>query len=117
LKVFFDEDVPRKLVRFLPQHDIHTIVSMEWGGIKNGALLTLIERGGFHAFLTGDKNMENQQRLEGRPFAVLIMSAINWPVVRPHVHKISAALDAACPGTVATIECGIFKPDSNPASD
>jgi len=81
LKVFFDEDVPRKLVRFLPQHDIHTIVSMEWGGIKNGALLTLIERGGFHAFLTGDKNMENQQRLEGRPFAVLIMSAINWPVV------------------------------------
>jgi hypothetical protein len=28
------------------------------------------------ALLTGDKNMDKQQRLEGRPFAVLIMSAI-----------------------------------------
>jgi hypothetical protein len=74
--VFFDEDVPRKLARSLPQHEIHTVVSMLWGGIKNGALLQLIEREGFNVFLTGDKNMGNQQRLEGRPFAVLVMSAI-----------------------------------------
>jgi hypothetical protein len=52
---------------------------MQWGGIKNGALLTLIERERFNVFLPGDKNMQNQQRLEDRPFAVLIMSAINWP--------------------------------------
>jgi predicted nuclease of predicted toxin-antitoxin system len=115
LKVLFDEDVPHKLVRLLPQHDIQTVVSMEWGGIKNGALLTLIGRERFQAFLTGDKNMETQQRLEGRPFAVLIMSAINWPVVRPHVHKIASALDAARPGTVETIDCGVFKPHSKPA--
>ena len=98
MKVFFDEDVPRKLARFLPEHEIHTVVSMEWGGVKNGALLVLIEREGFQVFLTGDKNMEAQQRLEGRPFAVLIMSAINWPVIRPHVRKIAAAVDAARPG-------------------
>jgi len=67
--------------------------------------------------LTGDKNMETQQRLEGRPFAVLIMSAINWPVVRPHVHKISAALDAARPGTVETIDCGVFNPRSKPVNE
>jgi hypothetical protein len=83
---------------------------MQWGGVKSGALLTLNERECFDVFLTGDKNMENQQRLEGRPFAVLIMSAINWPVVRPHVHKISEALDDARPGTVNTIACGIFVP-------
>jgi hypothetical protein len=58
LKVFFDEDVPRKLARSLPRHEIHTVVSMQWGGIKNGALLTLIERERFDVFLTGDKNME-----------------------------------------------------------
>ncbi len=110
MKVLFDEDVPRKLARSLLQHEIQTVVSMEWGGIKNGALLQLIEREGFNVFLTGDKNMENQQRLEGRPFAVLIMSSINWPVVRPHIHKISAALDEARAGTVKTIECGVFIP-------
>ena len=108
MKVLFDEDVPRKLARSLPHHDIHTVVSMQWGGIKNGTLLQFIEREGFKVFPTGDKNMQNQQRLEGRPFAVLIMSAINWPVVRLHIHKISTALDEAQPGTVRTIDCGVF---------
>jgi hypothetical protein len=104
----FDEDVPGKLAGFLPQHEIHTVVSMQWGGIKNGALLMLIERERFDVFLTGDKNIDKQQRLEGRPFAVLIMSAINWPVIRSHIHKISDALDEAQPGTVKTIDCGVF---------
>lgn len=110
MKVFFDEDVPLKLTRYLPQHEIHTVVSMQWGGMKNGALLQLIEREGFDIFLTGDKNMESQQRLEGRPFAVLVLSAINWPVIRPHIQIIAAALDEARPGTFARIDCGVFIP-------
>lgn len=75
---------------------------------KTVRCLTLIEQERFDVFLTGDKNMDKQQRLEGRPFAVLILSAINWPVVRPHIHIISAALDEAQPGTVKTIDCGVF---------
>ena len=73
------------------------IPSLECNGAasKNGDLLTLIEQEGFDIFLTGDKNMEKQQRLQGRPFAVLIMSAVNWPVVKPHIPNISAALDEA----------------------
>jgi predicted nuclease of predicted toxin-antitoxin system len=113
LKVLFDEDVPAKLARSLPQHEIHTVVSMGWGGIKNGELLTLIEQQRFEIFLTGDKNMSKQQRLEGRPFAVLILSAINWPVIRPHISEISAALNEAQPGTVKTIDCGVFIPRMN----
>ena len=108
MKILFDEDVPNKLARSLPQHEIHTVVNMQWGSLKNGALLTLIEREGFDVFLTGDKNMDKQQRLEGRPFAVLIMSAINWPVIRPHIQDIALALDQAQPGTVKTIDCGVF---------
>jgi hypothetical protein len=112
LKVLFDEDVPRKLMRVLLRHEIHTIAGMEWGGIKNGALLKLIEHEGFDVFLTGDKNMEKQQRLEDRSFAVLVMSAINWPVIRPHIQIISAALDEARPGTIGMIDCGVFIPRS-----
>jgi predicted nuclease of predicted toxin-antitoxin system len=115
LRVLLDEDVPRKLVRFLPHHEIQTVVSMRWGGIKNGALLQLIGRERFDVFLTGDKNMEGQQRLEGRPFAVLILSAINWPVIEPHVDKIIAAIDEARRGTVAMIDCGMFVPRPKPA--
>jgi predicted nuclease of predicted toxin-antitoxin system len=108
LKVLFDEDVPAKLARSLHRHEIHTVVSMQWGGIKNGALLALIEREQFDVFLTGDKNMDKQQRLKGRSFAVLILSAINWPVIKPHIHVISVALDDAKPGTVKMIDCGVF---------
>jgi hypothetical protein len=108
LKVLFDEDVPAKLAGSLPGHEIHTVAGLQWGGIANGELLTLIEQERFDVFLTGDKNMDKQQRLGGRLFAVLIMSAINWPVVRPHIHKISIALDEARPGTVKTLDCGVF---------
>ena len=110
MKVLFDEDVPDKLARLLPRHDIHTVVTMRWGGIKNGALLELIGQERFEVFLTGDKNMGSQQRLTGRSFAVLVMSAINWPVIRPHVQTISMALDDARAGTVSTIDCGVFIP-------
>ena len=39
MKVLFDEDVPHKLARLLPQHEIHTVVSMQWGGITNGVAM------------------------------------------------------------------------------
>lgn len=113
MRVLFDEDVPGKRARFLPGHEIHAVVGMQWGGIKNGELPTLIEQTRLDVFLTGDKNMDKQQRLAGRSFAVLIMSAINWPVIRPHVHSISAALDEAQPGLVNTIDCGVFVPRVN----
>ena len=58
MRVFLDEDVPRKLVPFLTGHEIQTVLSMEWGGIKNGELLALIEREGFEVFITGDKNLK-----------------------------------------------------------
>lgn len=114
MRLFFDEDVPINLVRCLPQHEIQTVAGMRWGGVKNGELLTLIEREGFEVFLTGDKNMESQERVKGRPFAVLIMSAINWPVIKSHLPKITAAIDAAVPGAVRRIDCGEFVARKNP---
>ena len=42
------------------------------------ALLMLMERERFDIFLTGDKNMQDQQRLEARPFAVLMRSIGPW---------------------------------------
>ncbi len=78
------------------------------GRHQKRCLLKLIERESFEVFLTGDKNMQSQQQLQGHPFAVLVMSAINWPVVRPHVHVIAAAINEAQPGTVRMINRGVF---------
>jgi hypothetical protein len=38
-----------------PQHDIQTVISMRWGGMKNGALLQLLEAHDFDVFITGHK--------------------------------------------------------------
>ncbi len=108
MKILFDEDVPQKLVRFLPLHEIHTVVSIQCGGVKNGELLARIEGEAFDIFLTGDKNTQNQQRLDGRPFAVLVLSAINLPVIEPHIQTIALAIGAAKRSTVQMIDCGEF---------
>ena len=64
MKVFFDEDVPRKLARSLPNHDVYAVVGMQWGGIKNGALPNLIEREGFSVFLQVTREWEASSGLK-----------------------------------------------------
>jgi hypothetical protein len=82
LKVLFDEDVPHPLRPVLPNHDIRTVPGMGWAGVKNGELLKRIGAEYFDVFLTGDKNLPKQQNRSSRPFAVLVLSAINWTVIR-----------------------------------
>jgi hypothetical protein len=53
--------------------------------VKNGQLLALIERAQFDAFITNDKKMEAEGQLSCRPFAILILSATNWNVIKPNV--------------------------------
>lgn len=83
---------------------------MGWAGVKNGELLKRVEAERFEVFLTGDKSLQKQQDLSRRPFAVLVLSAINWTVIRKNILTISEAIDAARPGTVVTVECGAFLP-------
>ena len=93
--------MPRKRARSLPQHDIHTVVGMQWGGIKNGALLELIEREGLNVFLTGDKNMEYQQRLEGRgqvkSRGSIVACSLNTRNPQATKTQVLVALHMACP--------------------
>jgi predicted nuclease of predicted toxin-antitoxin system len=110
LKVLFDEGVPRQLVSRVPDHDISTVKSQGWLGVKNVRLLALVESSGFRAFVTNDKQMVNQQQLAGRPFAVLFLSCNHWETMEPHVAAIAAAIENAKPGDVSDIFCGRFVP-------
>jgi hypothetical protein len=110
LKVFLDENVPYPLRRALPDHDVRTVAEMGWGGIKNGKLLKLVEDGHFDVLLTGDKNLSKQQNMSGRRLAVVVLSAISWPVIRKHLSEIARVVDTAEPGTVKQVQCGLFRP-------
>jgi hypothetical protein len=110
VKVFLDEGVPERLGWNLPGHEVESVGSLGWKGTRNGKLLAAVDAAGFNVMITNDKNLSAQQKLLIRPFAVLVLSATNWPVIRPYVAAIAQAVDDCKPGTVVTVECGRFVP-------
>jgi hypothetical protein len=72
--LLLDESLPRRLRRYLPDHEVWTVVEMGWGGVKNGKLLGLAAQQ-FDVFLTADKNLASQQNLKTLPVSVAVLDA------------------------------------------
>jgi len=72
VRILFDECVPRRLKRFLPNHIVTTVPEAGWSGIKNGELLKLAT-GKFDVFLTVDRNLSFQQNLTGLPLPIIVI--------------------------------------------
>jgi hypothetical protein len=108
VRVLLDEGVPHPLAKSLTGHEVRTVDDIGCNGVKNGKLLQIIEELRFDIFITADKNIPNQQELARRPFAVLLLSTNNWPILRTRTGAISSAIDAATPGTVTRVDCGSF---------
>jgi hypothetical protein len=102
--ILFDHVTPRGIARFLPGHTITRARQRGWDRLSNGDLLAEAERAGFDVFLTADKNIQYQQNLEGRKIAVVVLSTPQWPMVRLHVEKIAAAVNAATPGSYVEVQ-------------
>lgn len=111
MRVLLDHNLPHKLrtgLTALGSHEIVTASYMEWGELKNGDLLREAEQNGFEVFITGDQSLAYEQNLTRRRLAIVALSANNWPIIKNHIPRIHAAIDAATPGSVHTIECGTF---------
>ena len=54
--------------------------------------------------VTADKNMRYQQNLEGRRIALVVLSTPQWPVVKLHLEKIAAAVNAATTGSYIEVD-------------
>jgi predicted nuclease of predicted toxin-antitoxin system len=114
LKVLLDENIPHNLRRHLPRHEVTTVAHKGWGGLKNGDLLTALERAGFDVFVTGDQGIEYQNRIAGRRFGIVALSTNNWPIIRKHLNEIAAAVEVAQAGSVSLVDCGKFTRVRNP---
>ena len=76
MRILLDECMPARLRRNLPGHDVQTVPQAGWASIKNGKLLRLIaDSRKFNLFLTVDKNLPQQQKIEDLPFAVVVLRA------------------------------------------
>jgi len=99
VRVIFDHNVPKRLRRFLTGHEVHTAREMSWAALENGELLRAAENTGFDAMVTGDKNLEYQQNLEGRSLALVVLGTNNWNVIKEDCAPVVAEVNLAKPGS------------------
>ena len=62
------------------------------------------EAEGFDLFITADQGLSYQQNLRNRKMALVVLSTNNWSFIKAHVAGIMEAIDAATPGSFASVE-------------
>lgn len=103
MRLLLDECLPKDLAGEIPGHAVRTVQQAGWAGIKNGKLLRLIaDSGKFDVFVTVDKNLPRQRKIEGLPFAVVVLRAKSnrLPDVIPFVSELLRRLPEFQPGQV-----------------
>jgi len=105
--ILFDHVTPSGIARFLPGHTVTKAKDRGWDRLSNGDLLSEAERAGFDVIVTADKNMRYQQNLSGRRIALVVLSTPQWPVVRLRMERITAAVNAATPGSYTGVDLRI----------
>ena len=104
MRVLLDENLPHDLAALLSGHQADTVAGRGWAGVQNGELLKLAS-GKYDAFLTMDRRLPDQQRIERLPFAVLLLVAPTNRMVhlRALLPAILQALETALPGTLTAV--------------
>lgn len=75
MKVLLDECLPNRLKRELRGHEVKRVQEMGWAGIKNGALIGLMQAAQVDVFVTIDGSLEYQQNLSAINLAIVVLQA------------------------------------------
>jgi hypothetical protein len=104
MRVLFDHYVPSGTARALVHHEVTEAIERGWQRISNGQLLANAKAAGFDVFLTADKRIRYQQNLKGCRIAIVVVGNPTWRILRKHLDRITAAVDAATPGSFTEVE-------------
>jgi hypothetical protein len=104
MRILFDHNTPRGIARHLVGHVVTEAKERGWERLANGDLLAAAEEAGFDMLLTADKNMSYQQNLSSRKIALVVLGNSPWRLVRFHLDRIAAVVNAATPGSYAKVE-------------
>ena len=101
MRILLDENFPADFANLLVGHEVLTVHSLGWSGIKNGELL---RRAGSvcEVFITLDRNLEFQQHIKVLPFGVVVVRSISNRMAHliPHISGILSAASRVTPGTI-----------------
>jgi predicted nuclease of predicted toxin-antitoxin system len=104
MKILFDNGTPRGLARFLMDHSVEEARAHGWEELENGELIEAAEQAGFELIVTTDKNIRYQQNLKSRKIALVVLEHSQWPMVKLVAENITAAVNAATPGSYAEVD-------------
>ncbi|MGA2146604.1 MAG: hypothetical protein ABSH49_16750 [Bryobacteraceae bacterium] len=102
--ILLDHSSPAPLRYALRGHEVVEAVERGWERLVDGVLLDAAEAAGFELFVTADKNIRYQQNLTGRKIAIVVLGNAQWPILRRHVERVVAAVNAATPGSYAEVD-------------
>ena len=77
MKLLLDENLPERLKKDLPEHQVFTVKDQGWISYKNGELLRLMIAKGFDALITYDRHLQYQQNFRKYPIPVIVLRAID----------------------------------------
>lgn len=104
MRILLDENFPVDFAKLFVGHEVATVHSLGWSGVKNGELL---RRAGevCEVFVTLDRNLEFQQNIKVLPFGVVVVRSVSNRMTHL-VPLVSSILDAAgrlIPGAVEKV--------------
>ena len=104
MKFLFDNGTPKPIARHLVGHEVTYARKIGWHAMGNGELIRRAEEAGFQVLLSTDKNIRYQQSLTGHKIALVVLANQQWPVVRRYLERITAAVNAATPGSFVEVD-------------
>lgn len=101
MRILLDENFPADFAKQLSGHEIVTIHSLGWSGIKNGELLRRAPQV-CDVFITLDRNLEFQQNLKVLSIGIVVVRARSNRVadIVPLIPSIMEAAGRVQPGRV-----------------
>jgi predicted nuclease of predicted toxin-antitoxin system len=101
MRILLDENFPVDFAKLFTAHEVHTVHSLGWAGIKNGELL----RRAYavcDVFVTLDRNLEFQQNIKVLPFGIVVVRAVSNRMVHL-VPLVAGIVEATAQATVGEV--------------
>ncbi len=101
--VILDENLPIDLRLLLPEFDVVTVRYKGWDGVKNGALIRLID-GQIDILVTGDKSLRYQQNLSGRIVSIIELPFTLLELIEERLEDLKTAISDSTRGSYIQIQ-------------
>jgi hypothetical protein len=104
-RIVCDESVPHDVAAAVRGHQVATVQSLGWAGLKNGALLRATRDAGFEVLVTVDRNMEYQQNIAASGLALIVLRgrSTRIPDLLPLMPELARVLPLVPPGSVTHV--------------